>query len=381
MKARKRSEAALDTVLNHHRIVICAGSGGVGKTTTAAALAVRAALGGRRTIVMTIDPAKRLANSLGITAPSALGQPTSVDSLPQGMLSAMMLDQKGAWDALVERHAPTAEIRERILSNRFYQHLSQSFAGSQEYMAIEQLCDLYDSNRYELIVVDTPPTRHALDFLEAPQRLADFLDRNVIKWFVKPYFSASWATMRLVNRSVGFLFKRLEDATGISALVEVSEFFTSMSGLFEGFEPRVRRVDKLLRSKETAFVLVASPEEQVLREAEYFYSRVQDLGIPLKAVVFNRVHRDFGQTQGAERLLPLADLLRQAVGDAAVAARLCSNFDRYETLGRGDAVRIEAFRAQILRPVATAEVPNFNADVHSIAGLSLMHPYLFRGGS
>ncbi len=381
MKAKRHSEAALDAVLNRHRIVICAGSGGVGKTTTAASLAVRAALGGRRTIVLTIDPAKRLANSLGITTPSAMGQATSVDSLPPGMLSAMMLDQKGAWDALVERHAPTAEIRDRITSNRFYQHLSQSFAGSQEYMAIEQLCDLYDSNRYELIVVDTPPTRHALDFLEAPQRLADFLDRNVIKWFVKPYFSASWATMRLVNRSVGFLFKRLEDATGISALVEVSEFFTSMSGLFEGFEPRVRRVDKLLRSNETAFVLVASPEEQVLREAEYFCSRVQDLGIPLKAVVFNRVHRDCGQTQGAGGMAPLADLLLRAVGDASIAARLRRNFERYESLGRGDAVRLEAFRAQIARVVATAEVPNFNADIHSVSGLSRMHPYLFEGGN
>lgn len=381
MRAREHSEAvetALDAVLNRHRIVICAGSGGVGKTTTAASLAVRAALGGRRTIVMTIDPAKRLANSLGITATNSLGQATSVDSLPPGMLSAMMLDQKGAWDALVERHAPTAEIRERILSNRFYQHLSQSFAGSQEYMAIEALCDLYDSNRYELIVVDTPPTRHALDFLEAPQRLADFLDRNVIKWFVKPYFSASWATMRLLNQSVGFLFKRLEDATGISALVEVSEFFTSMSGLFEGFEPRVRRVDKLLRSQETAFVLVASPEEQVLREAEYFYNQVQELGIPLKAVVFNRVHRNFGQTRDSALSPPLQDLLLQAVGDAAVAARLASNFDRYETLGRGDAGRLEAFRAKIQRHVATAEVPNFKADVHSVGDLSRMHPYLFR---
>ncbi len=377
MKHASHDKLALDAVLNGHRIVICAGSGGVGKTTTAAALAVRAALGGRRTIVLTIDPAKRLANALGVEALGGPGQASAVDSIPEGMLSAMMLDQKGAWDQLVERHAPSPEVRDRILLNRFYQHLSQSFAGSQEYMAIEQLCSLYDSKLYDLIVVDTPPTRHALDFLEAPQRLADFLDRNVVKWFVKPYFSASWATMRFVNRTVGFLFKRLEDATGISALVEVSEFFTSMSGLFEGFEPRVRRVDKLLRSSETAFVLVASPEEQVLREADFFCRRVHELGISLKAVIFNRVHRDASGVKplGSEKV---SDLLSRLLGDApAAAARLSANFDRYEALGRGDGLRIEAFRAQMRKGVVSAEVPNFNSDIHSISGLCSMHPYLF----
>ena len=376
MKHASHDKPALDAVLNGHRIVICAGSGGVGKTTTAAALAVRAALGGRRTIVLTIDPAKRLANALGVEALGGPGQAAAVDSIPQGMLSAMMLDQKGAWDQLVERHAPSAEVRDRILLNRFYQHLSQSFAGSQEYMAIEQLCNLYDSKAYDLIVVDTPPTRHALDFLEAPQRLADFLDRSVVKWFVKPYFSASWATMRFVNRTVGFLFKRLEEATGISALVEVSEFFTAMSGLFEGFEPRVRRVEKLLRSSETAFVLVASPEEQVLREAEFFCVRVHELGIPLKAVIFNRVHRDLSiaKSVGSETV---AALLARVLGDVPAAARLSANFDRYEALGRGDGLRIEAFRAQMRKGVASAEVPNFNSDIHSVAGLCSMHPFLF----
>ncbi len=184
-------------------------------------------------------------------------------------------------------------MRDRILGNRFYQHLSQSFAGSQEYMAVEQLCELHDSGAYDLIVVDTPPTRHALDFLEAPQRIADFLDRRIMKWFVRPYFTAGWATVRFVNRTAGFLFRRLEEATGISALVEVSDFFTSMSGLFEGFEPRVRRVYDLFRSSETAFVLVTTPDEQVLAEAEYFCRKVHDLRMGLRAVVFNRTHREF----------------------------------------------------------------------------------------
>jgi len=364
-------------VLGRHRVLICAGSGGVGKTTTAAALAVHAALSGRRTMVLTIDPAKRLANALGVRSIGGIDAAVTVEDVPHGMLAAMMLDQKGAWDELVERHAPSPEIRERILSNHFYQHLSQSFAGSQEYMAIEQLCELHASGAYDLIVVDTPPTRHALDFLEAPRRIADFLDRRVIKWFVRPYFSASWATMRLVNRTVGFLFRRLEDATGISALVEVSEFFTSMSGLFEGFEPRVRRVYDLLRSSETAFALVATPEEQVLSEAEYFCDKMRELGMPLRAVVFNRVHREMRGGRHAVQMDEVIRLMTHLLGDQALAASITENFGRYEAIGRGDVLRMEAFRRLLAKDVAVVEVPNFNSDVHSVAGLRAMHPFLF----
>jgi len=369
--------AGLDDILQRHRIIICAGSGGVGKTTTAAAIAVRAALSGRRTMVLTIDPAKRLANALGIQTLGGINAAVKVKDVPHGMLTAMMLDQKGAWDELVERHAPSREIRERILRNRFYQHLSQSFAGSQEYMAIEQLCELHSTGAYDLIVVDTPPTQHALDFLEAPQRIADFLDKGVIKWFVRPYFSASWATMRFVNRTVGFLFRRLEDATGISALVEVSDFFTSMSGLFEGFEQRVRRVYELLRSRDAAFVLVATPEEQVLSEAEYFCRKVHDLNMSLRAVVFNRVHREMvGGWRDVHRK-EVTQLLVRLLGDERLAAKMVENFNRYEMVGRGDALRTEAFRRLLRKGVTVVEVPNFNSDVHSLEGLCAMHPFLF----
>jgi anion-transporting ArsA/GET3 family ATPase len=369
--------AALDDILRRHRVVICAGSGGVGKTTTAASLAVRAVLAGRRTMVMTIDPAKRLANALGVEGVGSVSSSVPVDRVPPGMLSAMMLDQKGAWDELVQRHAPTPEIRRRILSNRFYQHLSQSFAGSQEYMAVEQLCELHASGQYDLIVLDTPPTRHALDFLEAPQRIADFLDRSIIKWFIRPYFSAGWATLRFMNRTAGFLLRRLEDATGISALVEVSDFFTAMSGLFEGFEPRVRRVYDLLRSRETAFVLVATPEEQVLTEAEYFCRKVRELNMSLRAVVFNRTHHEMAGEPPGVTLEEITRLLVQVLGNEVEARRLAENFNRYEILGRGDGLRMEAFRSLLPRGVAVVEVPNFNADVHSIADLRTMHAFLF----
>ncbi|HVM96735.1 MAG TPA: ArsA-related P-loop ATPase [Candidatus Acidoferrales bacterium] len=368
----------LEDLVARQRIIICAGSGGVGKTTTAAALALRAALLGRRTIVMTIDPAKRLANALGVDTLGSAGTVVSADGAEAGMLSAMMLDQKGAWDELVERHAPSPEVRDRILANHFYQHLSQSFAGSQEYMAIEQLCELHASDKYDLIVVDTPPTRHALDFLEAPQRIADFLDRSIVKWFVRPYFSAGWATMRFVNRTVGFLFRRLEEATGVSALSQVSEFFSDMSGLFENFEPRVRRVYELLRARETAFILVASPEEQVLSEAEYFLQKIGDLGMSLRAVILNRVHSEIGGARKTTDNEKLVGLLRRLGAGESLAGSLAQNLELYESLGRGDTLRVEAFRRQLKANVPVAAVPNFTSDVHSLAGLRSMHPYLFR---
>jgi len=372
----------LDAILEQHQVIVCAGSGGVGKTTTAAAIALYGAQRGARTVVLTIDPARRLADALGLHGAGREmgGDERAIPLQGTGSLTALMLDQKGAWDALVDRHAPSPEVRDRILANRFYQHLSQSFAGSQEYMAIEQLCELHDSGRYDLIVVDTPPTQHALDFLEAPQRIADFLDKNVVKWFVKPYFSAGWATLRFFNRTVGVVFRKLEEATGVAALAEVSDFFASMGGLFEGFEARVRRVYRLLRARQTAFVLIASPEEQVLREAEYFCAMVAELRMSLRAVVFNRVHTEYtGRLRGVNRER-IEALLTRAGGQTAVAA-LADNFLRFEEEARGDMVRMESFRRQLGKTVAVAQVPNFEADLHDMQGLAQMHRYLFAGAA
>ena len=360
-------------VLAHHRVIVCAGSGGVGKTTTAAALAVHGALQGRRTMVMTIDPARRLADALGLRTVG--NEARAVDVPGPGSLTAMMLDQKGAWDALVERYAPSDEVRRRILANRFYQHLSESFAGSQEYMAVEQLAELHAGGAYDLIVVDTPPTRHALDFLDAPKRIAAFLDRRVVRWFVKPYFSAGWATLRVVNRAAGTLLRRLEEATGVSALMEISDFFTSMSGLFDGFEQRVQAVDKLLRARSTAFVLVATPEEQVLTEADDFCRQLAAMSIPLRAVVFNRVQHE---AAADERRLDeewLRALITRAVKQRERAARLVDNFLRYETQARGDHLRMEAFRRQLPGRPAIAAVPNFEEDLHDLDGLRRMLPH------
>jgi len=399
-----------------HRIVVCAGSGGVGKTTTAATIALWGALQGRNAIVLTIDPARRLADSLGVgpigntpvRVPDTVLETAGSDA--GGSLAAMMLDQKGSWDELVERHVPNDDARRRILDNRFYQQLSQSFAGSQEYMAVEQLGELDASGRYDLIVVDTPPTQHALDFLEAPERLLDFLDRKIVKWFVRPSFSAGWSTLRTMNRTVGFLLHKIEDATGVTALADVTDFFSAMSGLFEDFEPRVQRVTELLRDPSTAFLLVAGPDEQVLDQADYLVAQMSARRMPLKGVVMNRVHPHLAMGDGEASFERIRDLvaeqlarlrpasaaapparrvktarrpanLASGAADAPLADRLAQNFVAYQARARGDEVRSEIFRQGLPRSVPLVLVPNLQSDIHDLAGLLQLHPFLFAGTS
>lgn len=376
----------LADVVARHRVVVCVGSGGVGKTTTAAATGLWGARQGRSTVVITIDPARRLATSLGLAVesgephelPPALLRPCGI----RGSLAAMMLDQKGAWDRLVERHAPSPEVRDRVFANAFYQSLSQTFAGSYEYMAVEELAALYEEGRYDLIVVDTPPTKHALDFLEAPRRLDNFLDRRIIRWFVRPYLSATWSGVRVVNRTVNFILRRLEEATGVTALLTISEFFTAMSGLFDGFHERVERAYAILQSEETAFVLVTSPDEQILGEAEYLSGKMAELRMSLKGVVFNRAHAECTLPQSGEREAVREIVERALEGEGGSPAAedvsaLVENFLRYGALAQGEAPRMDAFTRGLGGTVPTARIPNFPHDLHDIAGLVSTHPYLF----
>ncbi len=381
----------LARLVRDHRVVVCVGSGGVGKTTTSAAIALWGALAGRRAVVLTIDPARRLANSLGI--PELGDEPRVVDPAllastgrpVRGSLAAMMLDQKNAWDRLIARHAPSDDVRKRILGNRFYLNLSQNFAGSHEYMAIEQLCLLVENDAYDLIVLDTPPTKRALDFFEAPERIRDFLDRRVVRWFLMPYLSQGWAAAKAMNRTVGFLFRKLEEATGISALAEISDFFSAMSGMFDAFTARTDVIHEILRARSTAFVLVTGPEEQVLTEAEFFSARMKAMQMPLGGVVFNRVHEEFptdpeafrGGTVTRVDEGALTELLGAAGVPAAHAPWLARNFVDYQLLARGEALRMEQFRSGLSRRVPFVAVPNFDTDVHDLTTLTRMHAHLF----
>jgi anion-transporting ArsA/GET3 family ATPase len=330
-------------------------------------------------MVLTIDPAKRLAQSLGLDALASGGERIDdavIDAAGlhlKGSLSAGVLDQKSAWDEFITRHSPNEATRNAILNNEFYQQLSQSFAGSAEYMAVEELCRIDESGEYDLIVLDTPPTRHALDFLEAPRRLEDFLDRSIVGWFVKPYASAGWAAWKTASRTVRFLFEKIEDATGLQALGQISEFFIAMERLFDGITERSRNVRGLLAGEQTAFVLVAGPDEQVLGESESLGERMNELGMQLKGVVMNRLHP---LPSCAEE--PLTDeerggfarLARAHGADDEVIAWMLASYEDARVIARAETLRREAFWAGLGSAVATATVPELDRDVHDLAGLA-----------
>jgi anion-transporting ArsA/GET3 family ATPase len=293
--------------LEGKRVVICAGSGGVGKTTTSAALAIGLAAEGRRVAVVTIDPARRLAGSLGLeelgnepalVAPERLaGHGLEV----RGELWAMMLDAKRTFDELIEWHAPDERTRDAVLSNRIYQELSNAVAGSQEYMAMEKLYELSQEGRYDLLVLDTPPTRNALDFLDAPRRMTDFFESRVLRWFLLPYMKAGGGLMRFANVAASTFLKLVTRIVGAEVLKDTAEFFGNLEGMYDGFKQRARDVSSLLHSSETAFVVVTSPAAESVGEATYFASQLNKAGLPFGALVVNRVHPRFGDGIRASR--------------------------------------------------------------------------------
>lgn len=295
------------------RIIVCCGSGGVGKTTTAAALGVRAAERGRKVVVLTIDPARRLAQSMGID---------SLDNVPRrvkgiegedaGELHAMMLDMKRTFDEIVEAHADGERAR-AILENPFYQSLSAGFAGTQEYMAMEKLGQLRARDEWDLIVVDTPPSRSALDFLDAPKRLGSFLDGKFIKLLMAPAKMGGRAGMKFLNVGMSMMTGTLGKLLGGQFLRDVQTFVAAMDTMFGGFRTRADATYKLLQAPGTAFLVVATPERDALREAAYFVERLAAEDMPLAGLVLNRVHGSGAARLSAEQALTAAENL-EAVG-------------------------------------------------------------------
>ncbi|HET7747248.1 MAG TPA: ArsA-related P-loop ATPase, partial [Vicinamibacteria bacterium] len=266
----------------------------MGKTTTAAALALAAARAGRRVLVCTIDPSRRLATSLGLDAlpgePRAIGTDDGEEA--GGELWAMTLDTRRTFDALVERYATDEAARDRILQNRLYRQVSSALAGSHEYMAMEKLLDLAADERFDLVVLDTPPTRHALDFLAAPDRLMAVLDTSVLRYFLKPYFVAGHLTLKIASRTGALALKVADRVIGLSFLQDLSEFFLAFEGMYGGFKVRAARVFDLLRQPSSAFVIVASPAPGTLEEALYFHEQLREKRMPFVSFVVNRVHRE-----------------------------------------------------------------------------------------
>ncbi|MFF7309568.1 ArsA-related P-loop ATPase [Streptomyces sp. NPDC008137] len=293
------------------RIVVCCGSGGVGKTTTAAALGLRAAERGRKVVVLTIDPARRLAQSMGIDSlDNTPRRVKGIDDTAGGELHAMMLDMKRTFDEIVEVHAD-AERAAAILSNPFYQSLSAGFAGTQEYMAMEKLGQLRARDEWDLIIVDTPPSRSALDFLDAPKRLGSFLDGRLIRLLTAPAKLGGRAGMKFLNVGMSMMTGTLGKLLGGQLLKDVQTFVSAMDTTFGGFRTRADATYKLLQAPGTAFLVVAAPERDALREAAYFVERLAAEDMPLAGLVLNRVHGSGADRLSAERALAAAENLEE----------------------------------------------------------------------
>ncbi|MCM2420183.1 MULTISPECIES: ArsA family ATPase [unclassified Streptomyces] len=304
---------AIDPLLDDPktRIIVCCGSGGVGKTTTAAALGVRAAERGRKAVVLTIDPARRLAQSMGLSELDNTPRPvTDIDESAGGTLHAMMLDMKRTFDEVVLQHSDPERAR-AILDNPFYQSLSAGFAGTQEYMAMEKLGQLRALDAWDLIIVDTPPSRSALDFLDAPQRLGSFLDGKFIKLLMAPAKVGGRAGMKFLNVGMSMMTGVLSKVMGAHLLGDVQTFIAAMDTMFGGFRKRADATYKLLQAPGTAFLVVAAPERDALREAAYFVERLAAERMPLAGLVLNRVHGSGAPQLTAERALAAAQALEE----------------------------------------------------------------------
>jgi anion-transporting ArsA/GET3 family ATPase len=372
--------ASVAELLEGKRVCICAGSGGVGKTTTSAAIAAGMAARGKKVAVLTIDPAKRLADSLGLPelgnierrVDPALFIEAGVDP-GGGELWAMMLDSKQTFDEVVRKHAPDEETRDRILSNRIYEQLSNALAGSQEYMAMEKLFEIHAEDRYDLLVLDTPPSRNALDFLEAPNRLTQFIEGRALQVFMRP----AGFGMKLFGRGTSMMFSILRRITGVDLLEDLAEFFQAFSGMVDGFRERARRVNELLADERTSFLVVCAPQGEPISEAVYFHRKLVEARMPFGGVIVNKVHygwelpNDPGGLEGE---------LAEALGYEDLARRMVANLSDYAGLSARDSRNVERLAAQ-MRTRAVIQVPYLDEDVHDLGGLMEINRYLFASGS
>jgi anion-transporting ArsA/GET3 family ATPase len=349
--------------LARKEVCICCGSGGVGKTTTSAAIALGMAARGKKVAVLTIDPAKRLANSLGL--PELGNEERLVKADVDGELWAMMLDPKRTFDDIVEWHAPDERTRDAVLSNRIYQELSNAVAGSQEYMAMEKLHELHQEGRYDVLVLDTPPTRNALDFIDAPKKLAAFIDSRTLQAFTGP----GMLGLKVLGRGSGMVFSVLKRATGIDLLEDLSAFFSSFGSMTEGFRERAERVNALLADSRSAFVLVTSPRADAVEEAGWFHHRLLDAGLPFAGVVANRVRPAVPKGDPSAEL---ARLLR----DPGLERKVLRTFEEERLLAAQDRRNLANLKKRLGRK-PMIEIPHLDDDVHDLAGLARMDEYLF----
>jgi anion-transporting ArsA/GET3 family ATPase len=361
-------------LLEGKRVCVCGGSGGVGKTTTSAAIALGMAAEGAKVAVVTIDPAKRLANALGLK--ELENEPRRVEARRlarsglkiEGQLWAMMLDPKRTFDELIERIAPSPERAAEIKANRVYRELSTAVSGSQEFTAVAKLYELEQEDRFDMLVLDTPPSRNALDFLEAPGRLTSFLEGRALKAFIRP----TGLGMKVIGRGATPLLGAMRRVTGIDLLSDLSTFFQLLGDMTSDFSLRARQVEAMLRAPTTAFLLITSAQREPIDEAIWFKRTLEQGGLPFSGVVVNRVHHDL---LGDGDVGQVDKALERAL-NSELAERVGANFRDYHALAQRDERNIARLRRE-LRKHPLLLVPHLDDDIHDIEGLLRMHRYLF----
>jgi anion-transporting ArsA/GET3 family ATPase len=394
-KPKLRAES-LDEVLTQHRIVVCLGTGGVGKTTIAAALGVEAAARGLNTLVLTIDPARRLADALGVS--NLTNEPCEVPNTKQGKLFAMMLDTKHTFDGLIERFAENEALRDQILENPIYQHVSNALAGSGEYAAMEKVLEVSETGDFDLILVDTPPATHALDFLDAPMRMKEFFDSRLVHLLVHPAMAAGRMGFRLMQRPMQAVLQMMEKVTGFDFLADLAGFLTAVEGLSGGFVERAERIQNELLDESTAFVLVSGPSRQTLLNTGLFLDHLKGYEIAPAALILNRMHLWPGggdvpdclqASNDAQALEPaLSALAAGLAGDGAAsdddrlaAQKSFEAASEYAATVQLDLDNTAALRDAVARLGSVVHcVPELQGDVHDLQGLERVADTVFRGG-
>jgi len=354
---------SLADLLNQRSVIVCVGAGGVGKTTTAAALALDAAQRGRRVCVVTIDPARRLSDAMGFDGDRAIGnEPQRIEFDGKGELWAVMLDTSITFDALIRTYAPTEEQAQTILDNEFYNNIAHSMSGSHEYMAMEKLYELHNDDRFDLVVVDTPPTSNAVDFLEAPDRITQFLDHRLYKVLVTP----SGGFARVVNFAAQGVLRTVSRIVGASVVDDAIDFFANFDGMEEGFRGRAEAVHDLLIADDTAFILVTVPRNDAVDDAAAFVTTLAEANIEVDAVIVNRVHPSFATKRALRTddpaLTPFVDVLNQSVAVATGQDQILSTL------------------STVLPAGAIVKIPFLDTDVHDLTGLAALAQWLTPSG-
>ncbi|MGD0944037.1 MAG: ArsA family ATPase [Acidimicrobiales bacterium] len=378
MNTQRTGEGAsggLSDLVSGRSVIVCCGSGGTGKTTISAAIGLAGAERGRKTCVVTIDPARRLADALGLDELD--NTPRRITGDWSGELSAVMLDAKSTFDDLVARYSESAEQADRILQNRLYRNLTSALSGTQEYMAMEKLFELHSEGGFDLVVVDTPPTRHALDFVDAPRRMYSFLENRVFRLLLMP----TRAYLKAMTLAANALLRTISRVAGSEIVEDAMAFFRAFAGMEEGFRERARRVEELLADPGTAFVLVAAPREDSIDESRFFARRLAETSITVSALVVNRLFPSFrpeGRPPGDSGLRPRRGAApRPSAEDPRAYGELRRNLDDFLAVSRREERYVEELAGEVA-PAPVVRVPFLKEDVHDLDGLQIVARHLLR---